>query len=226
MEMNIEQALMWLEINSLEGLDSLLLKKIYRKLALKHHPDKGGKAQDFINLKKAYLLALEILKNNSNQKSSFDNSNSSNNSNYNSDNSNNELKTKYSELFQEYEFFKNQNLDLADQNQKYSKIINDQVTIIQQFQFDFDKINQEYQSSSNNLENWYKTNEKQLTQKYVGKWWQAILGQSMSREQFELSKNNLIEAYNKTYLESKQKYNNDILDCYESIINKIISILN
>jgi curved DNA-binding protein CbpA len=37
------------------------LKKQYRKLALKHHPDKGGNEKDFIQLKKEYDQLFEKL---------------------------------------------------------------------------------------------------------------------------------------------------------------------
>ncbi len=50
------QALLILGIKS--GASKKRLKSAYRKLAMKHHPDKGGSSEDFIILKEAYDLLV------------------------------------------------------------------------------------------------------------------------------------------------------------------------
>ncbi len=51
------QALLILGIKS--GASKKQLKRAYRKLAMKHHPDKGGNQEEFIILKQAYDLLVE-----------------------------------------------------------------------------------------------------------------------------------------------------------------------
>lgn len=54
--MQLTQALKLLTLESPFNL--IELKSAYRKAALKHHPDCGGKAEDFIQIDKAYDLLL------------------------------------------------------------------------------------------------------------------------------------------------------------------------
>jgi hypothetical protein len=39
--------------------DKALILRAFRKLAMKYHPDHGGKQEDFVKLKKAYHAALD-----------------------------------------------------------------------------------------------------------------------------------------------------------------------
>ena len=43
--------------NELMRMSKDQIKKMYRKLAMVHHPDKGGNAEDFNNLNEAYEFA-------------------------------------------------------------------------------------------------------------------------------------------------------------------------
>lgn len=51
------------KINTLEEL-----KKVFKTLAFKHHPDRGGKVQDFQSLNNEYEILFEIYKNKSTNK--------------------------------------------------------------------------------------------------------------------------------------------------------------
>jgi hypothetical protein len=42
-----------------DGADKDLIKKSYHKLALKHHPDKGGDAEKFREISEAYKMLIE-----------------------------------------------------------------------------------------------------------------------------------------------------------------------
>lgn len=50
--MNQSQALQLLELN--EGASPQEVKAAYRRKAMLHHPDKGGRKEDFILIKQAY----------------------------------------------------------------------------------------------------------------------------------------------------------------------------
>jgi hypothetical protein len=60
--MDLSLALKIFEIDSLDGLDDVKLKKLYYKLAKDRHPDKkNGTQEDFIQLREAYLfLSTEL----------------------------------------------------------------------------------------------------------------------------------------------------------------------
>lgn len=60
--MDINKALKVLEIDNLSDYDSKKLKYQYRKLALKKHPDKGGKHEDFVELSQSYALLEKEIK--------------------------------------------------------------------------------------------------------------------------------------------------------------------
>ena len=49
-------------LNISKNYDSNLLKKIYKELALKTHPDKGGNPKEFELITKSYLYLLKKLK--------------------------------------------------------------------------------------------------------------------------------------------------------------------
>jgi hypothetical protein len=213
--MNLELSLRWLEVNSLNELDAVLLKKIYRKLALKHHPDKGGKAEDFIMLKKAYLFALDYIKP---KTGNFDNRSGS--QDFDSDG-------QYSQIQKDLEFYRSQYQSSLQSIQKYKETINFQVTKIREFQSQFNHINNEYKTLCVNLESTVKSQLQLIEKKYIGKWWQNLIGVNiMSKSEYVLSQNEIINAYNTRIQDAKDKYNNDILNCYEEIINKVIETLN
>jgi curved DNA-binding protein CbpA len=66
-------------LNCRRGCDIEEIKKSYRKLALTHHPDRGGNPQNFQLITKAYLSLIEEYKKTQSEKDYMDLKNSSNN---------------------------------------------------------------------------------------------------------------------------------------------------
>jgi DnaJ-class molecular chaperone len=219
MTMNLDVALSWLEVDSVEELDPIILKKIYRKLAQRYHPDKGGKAEDFVMLKAAYTLVSEKIRPHKNTtKENYESSNYHSQSEQSSN--------QYNQTWHDMEFYKTQYQNTASSLQKFQKIVNSQVDIIREFQNNFNNFNNEYQTFGQNLEARLQSELKLLEKKYIGKWWQNIIGNSMTKNEYIIRQNKLIDEYNSTVQNSKEKYNNDVLDSYESVINSIIKSLN
>ena len=70
MDLNQSMKILNITKNELYSLDKDKLKKIFQNKALKMHPDKGGNANDFINLKLArdnIQIILEERKNINNE---------------------------------------------------------------------------------------------------------------------------------------------------------------
>jgi len=63
--MKINDALKIFELENIEDINNFELSKIYKKIALKVHPDKGGNAEKFKDLTTAYdmLKTLNELNN-------------------------------------------------------------------------------------------------------------------------------------------------------------------
>lgn len=59
--MNPDEAIKLLELNLNEEATEESLKKAYRRMALKHHPDRGGNPDDFKKIKDAYETATKYL---------------------------------------------------------------------------------------------------------------------------------------------------------------------
>lgn len=65
--MDLDKALKVFDVTDIESLDLKSLKTLYRNLAKEHHPDQGGQAENFVELKDAYTLLQEELKGNNSQ---------------------------------------------------------------------------------------------------------------------------------------------------------------
>ena len=59
---NIEEAIKLLDFNLSEEATEYSLKKQYRKMVLKHHPDKGGNNDKFLKIKEAYDIVKKYLR--------------------------------------------------------------------------------------------------------------------------------------------------------------------
>jgi curved DNA-binding protein CbpA len=57
--MNLLRALEIFEWNTLDGHTKTDVKTKYKVLAKAHHPDRGGNTDEFVNLRRAYVLLLE-----------------------------------------------------------------------------------------------------------------------------------------------------------------------
>ena len=66
-----------LNINDKSSVNDI--KKAYYKLVLKHHPDKGGNQETFINIQNYYTYLLKSINTNNSYKSSTNNSDKSSN---------------------------------------------------------------------------------------------------------------------------------------------------
>lgn len=218
--MDLQLALQWFEIPSTSGLDLLLLKKKYRKLTLKYHPDKGGKTADFVKLQAAYNFLQECIKYPYYQKSSQTNSTSHNNNSQKSEH-------KYSEESKDIEFYKQQIEDLKRSNISYQNLINSQIQLIKQFYNNLDQINIQSKNYDSNLSKLLDIELAKLDKKYKSGWWKGIVGfKTMDKNDLVYYQNQLIGEYNNLLYKSQKDFSEAEHKLYQKVTQEIVKCIN
>lgn len=211
--MELQLALKWFELQLIDGLDLLSLKKKYRKLTIKYHPDKGGKTKDFVDLQAAYSFLQDYIK--------YPNSQQSNHQ------TNADSKHQSSNDFKDIKFYKNQVEELQKFNFRYQNLINLQVSIINQFYKNLDKINADTYQYNTNLSNLLDNELAKLGKKYKAGWWKSVIGmKSMSKNDLLYYQNQLINEHNEL-LSKSQKDNVELNHkAYRDIVDQIVQGIN
>ena len=214
--MDLHSALKWFEIKSLEELDLIKLKKIYRKLTLKYHPDKGGKTKDFVQLQEAYNFLQNCIKypysNNTNQKTYTQNSSDYN---WQTNNASN------------IEFYKQQIRDLQKSNSIYQNHIGLQIKIVKQFYKNIDQINSQNNVYNSNLDKSLDDQLAKLNKKYKSGWWKPIVGmRSMDKDDFIYNQNQLIKEYNELLAKSQKDNLQMNYNAYQRVMDQIVQGIN
>jgi ribosome-binding ATPase YchF (GTP1/OBG family) len=186
--MDLQFALKWFELQGIDGVDLLSLKKKYRKLTLKYHPDKGGKTKDFVQLQSAYSFLQEYIKYPNSHESGF-NSNQKQSTNNTSD----------------IEFYKNQVEELQKSNLRYQNLIDSQITSINNFYKNLDKTNANSREYSTNLSNFLDDELAKLDKRHKAGWWKSVIGmKTMSKNDLVYYQNQLINEHNELLAKSQK----------------------
>jgi curved DNA-binding protein CbpA len=216
--MDLQLALHWFEIQRIDGLDSLSLKKKYRKLTLKYHPDKGGMTADFVQLQAAYNFLQDCIKYSHSHRANHENTQSSSSSNSFNSNTNNS---------QDIEFYKNQIVQLQKSNLKYQNLINSQIKTIKQFYNNLDQINNQGNNYTSNLSKLLDDELAKLDKKYKSGWWKGIIGvKSMNKNDLIHYQNQLINEYNELLAKSQKENLQSNYKAYQEVIGKIVEEIN
>lgn len=214
--MDLHFALKWFEITSMEDLDLIKLKKIYRRLTLKYHPDKGGKTADFVQLQEVYSYLQDCIKyphtHKTDQKTYTQNSNNTNSqANDTSD----------------IEFYKQRIKDLQKYNSTYQNFVNLQIQTIKQFYKNLDQINSQNNSYNSSLGKLLNDELAKLDKRYKSGWWKSIVGiKSIDKSDLVYYQNQLVNEYNRILTKS-QKDNLQInYNAYQEILDQIVQGIN
>jgi DnaJ domain len=218
--MDLQNALKWLEIPKIDGLDLISLKKKYRKLTLKYHPDKGGKTADFIQLQAAYNFLQDCIKYPYSHKADQESAHSqkSNSQSYSGSqtNSSNDI-----------EFYKRQIDQLQKSNQNYQNIINLQIKAIKQFCNNLDQINSQSNRYSSNLGKLLDDELAKINKKYKSGWWKEIIGMnSMSKNDLIYYQNQLINEHNRLLSKSQNESLEANYLAYQKVVSEIVQGTN
>jgi curved DNA-binding protein CbpA len=202
--MDLQLALKWFELQRIDGLDLISLKKKYRKLTLKYHPDKGGKTKDFVDLQAAYSFLQDCIKYPNSHKSNFQQGDSTN-----------------------IEFYKQQIEELQKSNLRYQNIFNLQITIVNQFYKNLDRLNSQSNEYSTNLSNLLDDELAKLNKKYKAGWWKSVIGmKSMSKNDLVYYQNQLINEYNELLARSQKENVEMNHKAYRDIVDQIVQGIN
>jgi DnaJ domain len=202
--MDLQLALKWFELQRIDGLDLISLKKKYRKLTLKYHPDKGGKTKDFVDLQAAYSFLQDCIKYPNSHKSNFQQGDSTN-----------------------IEFYKQQIEELQKSNLRYQNIFNLQITIVNQFYKNLDRLNSQSNEYSTNLSNLLDDELAKLNKKYKAGWWKSVIGMnSMSKNDLVYYQNQLINEHNELLAKSQKEKVELNHKAYRDIVDQIVQGLN
>jgi DnaJ domain len=209
--MDLQVALKWFELRNVDELDLISLKKKYRKLTLKYHPDKGGETTDFVQLQAAYNYLQECIKYPHSHKFNSQEHRNSNCSNNSTD----------------IEFYKQQINNLKKSNFNYQNLINSQITTIKQFYNNLDQINSQSNKYNVNLGKLLDDEIAKLDKKYQSGWWKGLIGmQSMNKNDLIFYQNHLINEHNELLAKSQQKNLQENYNAYQKVLNDIVQGIN
>ena len=212
--MDLQLALKWFEISSINDLDLVSLKKYYRKLTLKYHPDKGGKTKDFVNLQAAYNYLQECIKYPNSHKQNSQSKTQSNEYGYKNDSN-------------DIEFYKAKIDDLQKLNTIYQNVFNNQILIIKEFYNNLEQINSQSNFYNSNLSKLLDEELTKLDKKYKTSWWKKMVGmKSMSKNDLIYCQNQLINEHNELLLKSQNDNLQANYKAYQNIVDQIVQGIN
>jgi hypothetical protein len=216
--MDLQLALKWFEISSIEKLDLISLKKKYRKLTLKYHPDKGGKTTYFVQLQAAYNFLQDCIKYPHSNKVKQENDQSQDSINHFNSNTHNP---------HDMEFYKSQIDQLQKSNLNYQNRINTQIKTIKQFYNNLDQINSQSDTYNSNLGKLLDDELNKLDKKYKAGWWKGIIGmKSMSKNDLIYYQNQLINGHNELLAKSQKDSLQANYKAYKKVLDEIINKIN
>jgi chromosome segregation ATPase len=218
--MDLQNALKWLEISKIEGLDLASLKKKYRKLTLRYHPDKGGKTADFIKLQAAYNFLQDCIKyphaHKANQESTK--SHRSNSQDYSQS---------QSTASDDIEFYKRQIEQLQKSITNYQNLINSQIRIIKHFYNNLDHINSQSNKYNTNLGELLDLELAKLNKKYKSDWWKGFVGfKTMDKSDLVYYQNQLINEHNRLLSTSQKDNQQARYKAYQQVVSEIVQGIN
>jgi curved DNA-binding protein CbpA len=209
--MDLQLALKWFELQKIDDLDLLSLKKKYRKLTLKYHPDKGGKTSDFVALQAAYNFLQDCIKYPNSYKA-----NSQTNSNNYSGNETHDI-----------EFYKIQIDELTRLNQNLQNLFDSQIQTIKQFYTNLDQINSQSDAYNSNLAKLLDEELSKLDKKYKSGWWKGIIGiKSMDKNDLICYQNQLINEHNELSSQSQKENLQANYKSYQQVVDQIVQGIN
>jgi curved DNA-binding protein CbpA len=221
--MQLEEALNILDL-SFESLEINSLKKAYQQKAKETHPDKGGKAEDFIIVRNAYTFLRDYLLKGKTTHTNYQ----SENTKTESEQENQDFwKIKYQETYYEKEKFFSENNYLWKTVKSYESQINRIVIIFNTGQKLLSKAQENIQNILAKIDEIYNQELEKIKKKYNSSWSDLILSRKkLSKYEFVMSQNNLVQQINRLEQEELKKYNDKIKEIYSQIMNQIHNTLS
>jgi len=229
--MDIREALTILQLNA-EGLTFEILKEAYRTHARRSHPDLGGRSEEFIRVRQAYILLRNALlqgKNMHDYKSfgyTYEDSGQANASGDGHHDSN-VWQQKWREAMNLVQQYRLRQDGLWETITQYESQIN---SIVRVFNAGQQRIADEQQKMKSQMEVLDKVFEEQsnlLKKRHVVDFWDIILWRKkLSRNEYVALHNELVREYNDLEQKKINKYNERIRQIYAETMNEMYLILS
>ena len=220
--MNLEQALNFFGLPSLEGQDESSLKRIYYRLAQVYHPDKGGSFEKLIYLQEAHLFLKKQL----GKKSNFEESDNSGFKASNQSGSSNTNDQNYQDLLIRFEQLREHYAYTAGVIEKYENIFNTQIGIINRSNDLIKKHFNNYDFLKNQLKNNMEANLTLLKKSYEKVWYEYILPtKKITQQQYIQGSNQVIEEFNQNSQFLDEEFVAQMLKLYQGSFQDLVVLL-
>jgi len=224
-EPDVQSALKFFNLNSLDGLTIDQIKSKYHILAKKYHPDVGGSSQDFIFLRKCYVLLKKVVSDPFFKTSDQNNENKTGYDNY-------QNVTDFTDINQELLFYKSGYFEYKKIYEKnlenlkmYEDFINNQIFIINQNNQVINSLSDIYNQQVKQAQE--ELNKKiQILDKAKSVSLKNLVFGRISNETYLNQKNQAILEYNQKLVQAENKYTEDIIKAYNVLIKKMINQIN
>jgi curved DNA-binding protein CbpA len=222
--MNKKKALEVFKLVSLKGVTQDILKKEFRKQAKIKHPDsQGGNKEDFVELKEAYELLLELIK--YSDSDDIEGTSNSSNSPYHADSSPvsniRDLKTlsKDEILDKYYQDTTNLKKSLA----LYQQSMDNQTIILGEIKSKVQSLVDEFESKKEELQKNMEKDMEKLEKSYRGGLLKKVMFflPKMSENEFWDKYHKKVDTYSKKHSELDLKFFKEMLDLYGEGLNEI-----
>jgi curved DNA-binding protein CbpA len=218
--MNLELALKFFGLDTLEGQDSDSLKKIYYRLAQVYHPDKGGTFEKFIYLQEVHLFLKKQLDRNSGFEQSYDTAQASTND------SSSDYQQSYYDLNIRFEQLKEHYAYTVSVLEKYENIFNTQINIINQSNGSIKKLHSNYEVLKNNLKSQLDQRLAQLKNSHDRAWYEYILPtKKLTQEQYIFASNQAVAEFNKNTQFLDEEFVAQMLKLYQESFQDLVVLL-
>ena len=241
--LNFEQSLKFFGLATLEKQNEETLHQIYKKQALIYHPDKGGRAEDFIKLRQAFALLKKHL-NDPNQKKSAGTSSSNGDYKYESKTSysydysgttkteNDHLRDKIAGLESQIQDYstKLNNYQIAYEkvlanNARYEDIFNLQIQVMSFTQEQINILVSEYKLKQEKIQYYYDAKLSELKSREQPGFWRSLAGQKMEYSEYVSYHNKLVEEHNSSVAEIDSNFSEAILHIYREGFERMMDLL-
>lgn len=231
---------------SLQGLDEAKLKSAYRQMAQKVHPDKGGSAEDFIRVRKAFTTLRDYLYNGSpktdytgnsqgykknynhdysgNYQSSYD---STNQNHTESENTAQFWQSKYQEIYYQLQQAQSLNTKLKVVNETYEGQFNKLIMIFNTGQELLSKNTRDFQDRLDNLDIQYNEAIQKLKKKARQSWGDMLLGRKkMTQNEYILANNQIVNHFQELEQAVVKSYYTSTQTIYSEIMSQFYNTLS
>lgn len=239
--MTFSEALDIFSLSTLADQNEEKLRRLYHKLAQKHHPDKGGNHEEFIRLRQAFALLRKQIQN---PDISYTRKTPDKNTPYQSGTQSNihknrgyyeTKKTGFSrssndftnEIYEELQRYKTAFNEAMKTVELYEDIFNYQIRIINQNNSKINSLIEQNNIRRKQDRSMLEEKVRNLQRQAHPSWWRFLLGaNNMPQNEYMSRYNRIVEEFNQISSRKESEFINAIIDLYANNSKQIFDSLN